>query len=151
MGNEDLSAVLFEKFSAEQEKYREWLLSQPPEEILNHTYENTVRQDILCAVENGDITDKIAAALLRKDVPLSEVYERFRDTETDYTIRLELPELREMVSLLRRSSNNPNQIARRANETGRIYETDIADVKDTLERAWDSAQSILFSLSKLTM
>ena len=56
-----------------------------------------------------------------------------------------------MVSLLRRSSNNLNQIARRANETGRIYETDIADVKDTLERTWDSAQSILFSLSKLTM
>ena len=26
MGNEDLSAVLFEKFSAEQDKYREWLL-----------------------------------------------------------------------------------------------------------------------------
>ena len=68
-----------------------------------------------------------------------------------YSIRLELPELREMVSLLRRSSNNLNQIARRANETGRIYEADIADVKDTLERAWDSAQSILFSLSKLTM
>ena len=68
-----------------------------------------------------------------------------------YTIRVELPELREIVSLLRRSSNNLNQIARRANETGRVYETDIADVKDTLERTWDSVQSILFSLSKLTM
>ena len=84
MANEDFCTMLYDKYSAEQEKFREWLLSQPPEEILNHTFEYTVRQDILCAVENGDITDKIAAALLRKDVPLSEVYERFRDTETDY-------------------------------------------------------------------
>lgn len=84
MANEDFCTMLYDKYSTEQEKYREWLLSQPPEEILNHTYEYTVRQDILCAVENGDITDKIAAALLRKDIPLSEVYERFRDTETDY-------------------------------------------------------------------
>ena len=36
-------------------------------------------------------------------------------------IKLELPELRDMVSLLRRSSNNLNQIARRVNETGRFY------------------------------
>ena len=31
---------------AEQETYREWLLSQPSEEILNYTYEYTVREDI---------------------------------------------------------------------------------------------------------
>ena len=37
-----------------------------------------------------------------------------------YVVQLDLPELREMVSLLRRSSNNLNQLARRANETGRI-------------------------------
>ena len=84
MANEDFCTMLYDKYSAEQEKYREWLLSQPPEEILNHTFEYTVRQDILCAIENGDISDKTAAALLRKDVSLSEVYERFRDTETDY-------------------------------------------------------------------
>ena len=34
-----------------------------------------------------------------------------------YVVKLELPELREMVSLLRRSSNNLNQIARRVNST----------------------------------
>ena len=35
-----------------------------------------------------------------------------------YVVRLELPELREMVSLLRRSSNNLNQLTRRVHETG---------------------------------
>ena len=35
-----------------------------------------------------------------------------------YVVQLDLPELREMVSLLRRSSNNLNQLARKANAGG---------------------------------
>lgn len=66
-----------------------------------------------------------------------------------YVIRLELPELREMVSLLRRSSNNLNQLARRANETGRVYEADIEDVKENQERLWQAASDILAALAKL--
>ena len=38
-----------------------------------------------------------------------------------YVVKLDLPELREMISLLRRTSNNTNQLAKRMNETGRIY------------------------------
>ena len=64
-------------------------------------------------------------------------------------IRLELPELREMVSLLRRSSNNLNQLARRANETGRIYEADIEDIKQGQERLWQAAANILTALAKI--
>ena len=41
-----------------------------------------------------------------------------------YVVRLELPELKEMVSLMRYSSNNLNQLARRVHETGRIYDAD---------------------------
>ena len=39
MTNEELNTALYKKVFAEQEKYREWLLSQPPDEILNHGYE----------------------------------------------------------------------------------------------------------------
>ena len=42
-----------------------------------------------------------------------------------YVVRLELPELKELVSLMRYSSNNLNQLARRAYETGRIYDADL--------------------------
>lgn len=66
-----------------------------------------------------------------------------------YVVNLDLPELQEMVSLLRRSSNNLNQLARRANETGRIYPEDIEDVKQKQERLWDAAKDILRALSKL--
>jgi len=46
MTNAELNKALYQKMFAEQETYREWLLSQPSEEILNHTYEYTVREDI---------------------------------------------------------------------------------------------------------
>lgn len=46
MTNAELNTALYQKMFAEQETYREWLHSQPSEEILNHTYEYTVREDI---------------------------------------------------------------------------------------------------------
>ena len=57
-----------------------------------------------------------------------------------YVVQLDLPELREMVSLLRRSSNNLNQLARRANETGRIYPEDLADIRQNQAQLWESAK-----------
>ena len=44
MTNEELNTRLYQKMFSEQEAYREWLLSQMPEEILNHTYELKVSQ-----------------------------------------------------------------------------------------------------------
>lgn len=66
-----------------------------------------------------------------------------------YVVRLDLPELREMVSLLRRSSNNLNQLARRANETGRIYPEDLAGIRQNQAQLWESAKEILRVLSTL--
>jgi len=45
MNTNNLNTALYEKMATEQEKYRDWLKSQPPEEILHHTYEYTVRED----------------------------------------------------------------------------------------------------------
>ena len=65
MTNEELNTALYEKMFAEQESYRAWLLSQTPEEILNHTYEYTVREDILMSLEYHDLPDGQARALLK--------------------------------------------------------------------------------------
>ena len=64
-----------------------------------------------------------------------------------YVVRLDLPELREMVSLLRRSSNNLNQIAKRINETSRIYDADIDCLKENQEKIWSAANEILTRLA----
>ena len=66
-----------------------------------------------------------------------------------YVVHLDLPELRELVSLLRRSSSNLNQLARRVHETGRFYDADLEDLRQSYERLWSAAGHVLSQLSKL--
>jgi hypothetical protein len=66
-----------------------------------------------------------------------------------YVVNLDLSDVKEMVSLLRRSSNNLNQIAKRANETRSIYQADIDDLREHYERLWEQASRILKGLAKL--
>ena len=67
-----------------------------------------------------------------------------------YVVRLELPKLKELVSLMRYSSNNLNQLARRAHETGRIYDADLEDISRRQEALWDGVHQVLTQLAKLT-
>lgn len=66
-----------------------------------------------------------------------------------YVVKLELPELRDFISLLRRTSNNFNQIARRVNSTDRIYADDIAEMKNLLEQIWVADNRILEKLAAI--
>ena len=66
-----------------------------------------------------------------------------------YVLKLDLPELKEMVSLLRRWSNNLNQLTRRVHQTGRIYEADLQELNAQQERIWDGVKQILKQLAKL--
>ena len=51
-----------------------------------------------------------------------------------YVVQLDLPELKELVSLLRRSSNNLNQLTRKVHETGRVYNADLEDISQRQEQ-----------------
>lgn len=84
MDTEKLATALFEKMTAEQDKYRTWLVTQPPEEILNHAYEYTIRQDILMALEVCDLTAPQAEALLASYTPLADIYKDWCNQETGY-------------------------------------------------------------------
>ena len=66
-----------------------------------------------------------------------------------YVVQLDLPELKELVSLLRRSSNNLNQLTRRVYETGRSYDADLEDITQRQEQLWEGVREILTQLSKL--
>ena len=74
MTNEELNTALYEKMFSEQETYRAWLLAQPPEEILNHTYEYTVREDILMSLEYNSLPNTQVRALLKSPSPLADVF-----------------------------------------------------------------------------
>lgn len=66
-----------------------------------------------------------------------------------YVVRLDLSDISELVSLLRRSSNNLNQYAKRAHENGRIYEADIEDIQSSLKSVWEKADQIMTRLSTI--
>ena len=67
-----------------------------------------------------------------------------------YVVKLELPELKELVSLMRRSSNNLNQLTRKVHETGRVYNADLEDISKRQEQLWEGVKEILTQLSKLS-
>jgi protein-tyrosine-phosphatase len=67
-----------------------------------------------------------------------------------YVVKLDLPELKELVSLMRRSSNNLNQLTRKVHETGRIYDADLDDISQRQEQLWEGIREILTQLSQLS-
>ena len=84
MTNEELNTALYKKMFAEQDKFRDWLKSQPAAEVLNHTYEYTVREDILISLEYNDLTDAQALALLASPSPLADIYQEFDRMESSH-------------------------------------------------------------------
>ena len=69
MTNEKLNTELYKKLFAEQEQFKGWLLTQPPDEILNHAYEYVMREDIILSMEYNDLSDERAKALLASPSP----------------------------------------------------------------------------------
>ena len=67
-----------------------------------------------------------------------------------YCIRLDLKDLKELIRLLRICSNNLNQYAKRANETGSIYQEDIRDLQVRLTQIWKTAREILKRLASIS-
>lgn len=66
-----------------------------------------------------------------------------------YCIKLDLQDVKELVSLLRRCSNNLNQYAKRANETGNIYVADVNDLQERLDEIWTGMKEVLVHLSSI--
>ena len=66
-----------------------------------------------------------------------------------YVIRLDLSCIKEMIPLLRNATNNINQISKRVNETGNIYQQDIAHVNKKVDGIWDMTEQILKNLADI--
>ena len=56
-----------------------------------------------------------------------------------YVVKLELPELKELVFL-----------TRKVHETGRVYNADLEDISQRQEQLWEGVKEILTQLSKLS-
>ena len=64
-------------------------------------------------------------------------------------LKLDLPELHDAVRLMGSLSNNVNQIARRLNEHGSNFETELDDIKDRQEELRTILSSILHRLDQI--
>ena len=66
-----------------------------------------------------------------------------------YCLHLDLKELRRMAYLLQMCSNNLNQVAKRANESGQLYAADLEDLRSRLDELIAIGKQLLAKLSEL--
>lgn len=64
-----------------------------------------------------------------------------------YCVNLDLTDVSQVSSLLRRCSNNLNQYVKKANETGSIYAVDIQDLQVRLDEIREMQRQILKRLA----
>lgn len=89
MIDNQLQNALTEKLTMEQNQYREWLLSLPPEEILDHAYEYAIREDIVLATEDEPLSEKQCKALLKLDTPVADIFNDFKKRTTDHMFTIQ--------------------------------------------------------------
>ena len=66
-----------------------------------------------------------------------------------YIVKLDIPELKEIIQLLGPIGNNVNQMARKLNAGGSIYREDIAEVNAKLDAVYKLQRKILKKLAKI--
>ncbi|MDO4962348.1 MAG: plasmid mobilization relaxosome protein MobC [Eubacteriales bacterium] len=66
-----------------------------------------------------------------------------------YCVNLDLADVKELVYLLRQCSNNLNQYAKKANQTGSIYEEDLQDLQSRFDEFWKIGKELLARLSTI--
>ena len=63
-----------------------------------------------------------------------------------YLLKVNLPEIRELIRLMKNLTNNVNQIAKKLNEQGSVYETEIDDIRERLDELWNITNQLLARL-----
>ena len=66
-----------------------------------------------------------------------------------YIVNLDIPELKEIIRLLSITSNNVNQMARKANAGGSIYKEDIEEINTKLEQVYKMLIRVMRGLGKI--
>lgn len=113
---------------------------------MNTNGNRTVHYSFKATPEEAEIIQKkMDAAGIRNQSAFIRVM-----TLNGYVLKLDLPELHEAVRLMGNMSSNINQIARRLNEHGSIYETEMDDIKDRQEELRTMLSQILHRLDHLS-
>ena len=69
--------------------------------------------------------------------------------KASHFIKLDMPEIREILKLLRRANANINQIAKHPHETGRVHDTDLEEILGYQKEIYKEQNELLTRLAKL--
>lgn len=92
----ELDFQVHSKINEEYENFCNWLKEQSPDVIMHHAYEYVVKADIISVIEQNDMDESRARAMLVSEVPLDDLYrqhvrnwasaeERILETIEEYT------------------------------------------------------------------
>ena len=116
---EQLEAKMTEEFNT----YRAWLLTQPPEEILNHAYEYSTKQDIILNVADAGLSPAQIETMLRSPCPLEDVLRdcfHIDQSDYNYTLKVLIDQRADMEMEKQRAIPIYNGTAREAKERGEV-------------------------------
>lgn len=82
MTNEELNTSLYQRMFDEQERFKSELRNASPQEIMLNAYELIIREDILLYLEENDLSDRQARALLKSEHPLSDLFNAWESRES---------------------------------------------------------------------
>ena len=111
------------------------MVTREKRRLINHNFRTTEAEDLLIRQKMQAFGIKNQSAFLRA-LALN-----------GYLLKLDLPEIRELTRLMKNLTNNVNQIARRLNEHGSIYETEIDEIRQRVKELWDILNLVLNRLS----
>ena len=94
--------------------------------------------------------DKVRIQIKMEDAGILNMSAYVRKMALDgICVRLDLADVRQLIVLLQRCSNNLNEYAKRANETGSIYAADIEDLQHRLDEIWELSRQSLARLAAI--
>ena len=111
------------KMNTEFDTYRDWLLTQPPEEILNHANEYNAKQEIMAALSDADLSPAQIETLLRSPCPLEDVLRdcfHIDQSDYNYTLKVLIDQRADMEMEKQRAIPIYNGTAREAKERGEL-------------------------------
>ena len=104
-------------------------------------------RDIHMRLKQSDI-DKIRRRMNEAGIRNMSAYMRKMAID-GFVVNLDLSDVKELVRLLRYCSNNINQYAKKANECGDVFKSDIDDIKRRQDRLWNMANEIMERLAAI--
>ena len=136
---EQLEAKMTEEFNA----CRSWLLQQPPEEILKHAYEYSVKQDIILNVADAGLSPAQLETMLRSPCPLEDVFKDcayIDQSDYSYTLKVLIEQRADDAMEQQRAIPIYDGTAREANERGEVEKFKASrraesDCRDAIENA----------------